>query len=145
MGNGAGTLTLSGTSLTFNNILYTGLSSGVTAAHIHGPGAPGVNVGVLYFLTPTFTPTGSTSGSINGTLNLIANPVPNYSVSQQLADLNAGLWYINLHEANFPGCEIRGQIQPVPEPSTWGAERSWVAGIDGLDASTLGLNQTRKS
>ncbi len=117
-GSGDGTLTLSGTSLTFNNILYSGLSAPVSAGHIHGPAAPGVSVGVIYALTPTFTPTGSTSGAINGTLNLIPNPVPNYSVDQQLADVNNGLWYINLHNSMFPAGEIRGQILPVPEPST---------------------------
>ena len=115
-GSGDGTLTLSGTSLTFNNILYSGLSAPASAGHIHGPAAPGVSVGVIYSLTPTFTQTGSTSGAINGTLNLIPNPVPNYSVDQQLTDLNTGLWYINFHNANFPGGEIRGQI--TPEPST---------------------------
>src|SRR6185503_10735584 len=34
-GSGSGTLTLVGTALTFNNILYSGLSANVTLAHIH--------------------------------------------------------------------------------------------------------------
>ena len=40
----------------------------------------------------------------------------------QAADLLAGLWYINIHTAAFPGGEIRGQVRQVtstvPEPGT---------------------------
>ena len=42
----------------------------------------------------------------------------------QVADLLAGLWYINIHTAFNPGGEIRGNIRvggdgiPVPEPGT---------------------------
>ena len=28
----------------------------------------------------------------------------------EIADLMAGLWYINLHTAEYPGGEIRGQV-----------------------------------
>lgn len=118
-GSGMGTITLSGTSLTFNNILYSGLSGTVTAAHIHGAAPPGVNAGVLYFLTPTFTATGGTSGSINGTLTLM-DGMGGFTIAQQLTQLNSGLWYINIHTSpTFSGGEIRGQIIPVPEPATW--------------------------
>ena len=36
----------------------------------------------------------------------------------QISDLMAGLWYVNVTSSAFPDGEIRGQIQPVPEPST---------------------------
>jgi hypothetical protein len=31
----------------------------------------------------------------------------------QAAELMAGLWYVNLHTARYPGGEIRGQLEPV--------------------------------
>jgi hypothetical protein len=34
-----------------------------------------------------------------------------------IAGLNAGQAYVNIHDAEFPGGEIRGQL--VPEPATW--------------------------
>ena len=34
---------------------------------------------------------------------------------QQVGDLLAGLWYINIHTADFPGGEIRGQVVPEPD------------------------------
>ena len=37
--------------------------------------------------------------------------------SQQINDLEGGLWYVNFNSSSFPNGEIRGQIIPVPEPS----------------------------
>lgn len=115
-GSGAGTLTLDDAlfTLTFNNIVWSGLSAPATAAHIHGPAGPGVDAGVIYNLMPTYTQSGSTSGSINGTLNLVDGQA-GFSLATQLAQLHGGLWYINIHSTAFPGGEIRGQI--VPEPA----------------------------
>lgn len=39
--------------------------------------------------------------------------------SDQISELTSGLWYVNVTTGNFPDGELRGQIQPVPEPSTW--------------------------
>ena len=33
--------------------------------------------------------------------------------------LESGLFYMNVHDAQFPLGEIRGQLILVPEPSTW--------------------------
>jgi len=107
-GSGLVTLTLTGTTLTLSGT-FSGLSSASTLDHIHGNALPGVNAGILYSLIPIST-LGGTSGTINGSVSISA---------AQIADLNAGLWYINIHTANFGGGEIRGQILPVPEPSTW--------------------------
>lgn len=119
-GSGIGNLTLSGTALTLS-ITFSGLSGTFTADHIHGPAQalPTSTAGVLYSLIPFTTLSDANhAGSINGTVNLIANPIANYSVAQQLTDLNNGLWYVNVHSSTFGGGEIRGQILPVPEPST---------------------------
>lgn len=105
-GSGSATLTLSGTTLSWN-VTYTGLSTPDTVAHIHGPGAPGVSAPVLFPFTGTFN---VTSGSFVGS-------TPNLT-AQQISDLNAGLDYVNIHTTAFGGGEIRGQITQVPEPST---------------------------
>jgi hypothetical protein len=120
-GSGSGTLTLNTTldTLTFNNILYSGLSSTSILSHIHGPALPGVSAGVLYDLAAGgFIALGTTSGSINGTLHLIPDPNgTTFDLPTQINQLESGLWYINIHTHNFGGGEIRGQILPVPEPS----------------------------
>lgn len=57
-----------------------------------------------------FTPN-ATSGTI--TSGVLAFP------SADVADLLAGNTYFNIHDATFPGGEIRGQlVEAVPEPST---------------------------
>jgi hypothetical protein len=121
-GSGIGNLTLSGTALSLS-ITFSGLSGTFSADHIHGPAQalPTSTAGVLYSLIPLTTLADANhAGTISGTVNLVANPnnTPNYSVAQQLADLNNGLWYVNVHSSTFGGGEIRGQILPVPEPST---------------------------
>lgn len=79
----------------------------VTAMHFHGPAPPGTNAGVQVNIGAI---SGLTSPSI-GSATITA---------AQTADLLAGLWYINIHTAAFPGGEIRGQVIPgsVPEPTT---------------------------
>jgi hypothetical protein len=75
---------------------YTGLSGAATAAHFHGPAAPGANAGVV---APLATPTSPIKGSATLT-------------KAQMADLMAGKWYANVHTAANPGGEIRGQMLP---------------------------------
>jgi len=97
-GFGRVTLNDAGTQIAVS-VYYSGLTSGVTAGHIHGPAAPGANGPVLFNLNPT---TGVTSGSVvNATFAVTA---------QQVADLKAGLMYFNIHTANNTGGEIRGQL-----------------------------------
>lgn len=67
-----------------------------TAAHIHGPGAPGVAAAVLFNIGATNPAVGST----------VLTPV-------QERDLLRGLYYVNVHTTNNPGGEIRGQVLPI--------------------------------
>ena len=119
-GSGSGTLSYDtvASTLTLNNITYSGLSANSTFAHIHGSdtSVPGQSAGVLYDLAG-FTTLGGTSGAFNGTVPLV-DGTGGFSLAQQISQLEGGLWYINIHSANFGGGEIRGQILPVPEPSS---------------------------
>ncbi len=82
----------------FNYTLtYTGLTGPGTAAHIHGPAAPGTNAGVL-------VPFPSAASGAAGMITL--------TEAQQDALVN-GKTYTNVHTAANPGGEIRGQIARV--------------------------------
>jgi hypothetical protein len=74
-------------------IQFSGLTGDATAAHFHGPAAAGENAG----------PAVDISGKIeSGSATL---------TDAQLADLQAGKLYINIHSAKFPDGEIRGQVE----------------------------------
>lgn len=76
-------------------LTYAGLSGPATAAHFHGPAPVGANAGVVVpFASPVTSPQ-------SGQATLTA---------AQVADLMAGKWYANVHTAQFPGGEIRGQM-----------------------------------
>jgi hypothetical protein len=74
---------------------YSGLSGPATAAHIHGPADPGANAGIVVPFS------GNLASPIKGSATL---------TDAQIAQLEAGKWYVNIHtEANKPG-EVRGQL-----------------------------------
>lgn len=68
-----------------------------TICHFHGPANPNQNAGVTVNI---FAISGSSSPSAGSTV--ITGP--------EAADLLNELWYINIHSAEFPGGEIRGQV-----------------------------------
>lgn len=84
---------------------YQDLAATVTASHIHGIAAAGANAGVLF----TLTHTGGTTGTISGSAILTA---------PQETALFAGNMYVNVHNATYPGGEIRGQLTPTTEGQT---------------------------
>jgi hypothetical protein len=93
------------------SVSFSGLTSGLTGAHIHCCALPTANAGVLQGFDSQLT-IGATSGSFtNWTL-------PITLTAQQMADLRNGLMYVNIHTSNFTGGEIRGQLYAVPEPGT---------------------------
>ncbi len=82
---------------------YAGLTANATAAHIHT--APrGVNGGVQI----NFAPLGFTFGAQSGTFSKVI-----LLTATQATDLLAGNLYVNIHNANFPGGEIRAQLNAV--------------------------------
>jgi uncharacterized protein (TIGR03118 family) len=96
---GQGTLTIEGSNLTYN-ISFSGLSGPATAAHIHAPADATNTAGVAI----PFAVASATSGTISGTTNLTPD---------LLADIVNGMAYVNVHTANNPSGEIRGQIVPL--------------------------------
>jgi len=75
-------------------ITYSGLTGAATMAHFHGPALPGANAGVA---VPFKSPASGSSDTVTLT-------------DAQIADLEAGKWYTNVHTAANPGGEIRGQV-----------------------------------
>jgi hypothetical protein len=100
-GSGDGTFTLdTATKMLTYDVKFSGLTGPATAAHIHGPAAAGANAAV----TVPFTGVPSApEGEIKGSATL---------TDAQIADLQAGKWYANIHTAANKGGEIRGQITP---------------------------------
>jgi hypothetical protein len=93
---------------------FTGLTAAANAAHIHCCSPPGVSSGVVLPF-PNFPAT--TSGTYTMTFNL-TTALTGISEANFLTGLNSGLAYVNIHDANFPGGEIRGQLIATPEPGS---------------------------
>ena len=74
---------------------YKGLTGEATAAHFHGPAAPGENADVAVPLPD------AASGS-KGSATL---------TDEQAADLESGKYYVNVHTEKYPDGEIRGQVE----------------------------------
>ena len=98
-GSGVAALSLEGTTLNYY-ISFSGLTGPATLAHIHAPYTPLGSGGVMVGLSPP----SATEGVMSGTLTLTADQVTN---------MVNGLCYLNIHTAQNPGGEIRGQIVPM--------------------------------
>lgn len=113
---GSASYTVDGDMLTVN-ISFTGLSAPAAAAHIHCCAPIGTNAPVVLPFTPF---PNTTSGTFSETVNLSTFTFSGGgSEAALLAAFKTGMAYTNIHDANFPSGEIRGQIVPaVPEPSS---------------------------
>ena len=90
---------------------------------INGPALPGENAPVIFDLGGAGVYPGSSQGDppgyrffspFDGTFG--AGPFT--LTSQQISELQSGLWYVNITSFTMPDGQLRGQILPVPEPST---------------------------
>lgn len=81
------------------NVTYEGLSGPATMAHFHGPAPVGQNAKVQVPIDKSALPS-----PIKGSATL---------TEQQVTDLMAGQWYFNVHTAQNPSGEIRGQVLPA--------------------------------
>jgi hypothetical protein len=115
---------------------FINLTGNTTAGHLHGLTTSG---GVASF-TQTASPkyfldslpgwnTSASAGGYSGTISILA--------ADEAALLN-GQFYFNVHTAVNGGGEIRGNLVPVPEPST-------IALGVGIGALLLGLRFRRQS
>jgi len=87
---------------------FTDLTGPATVMHIHGPATTNKNASVLVSLVPyNFTAANATNGGV------IVGSVP--WPTNHTADLLAGDTYLNVHTAQYPGGEIRGQLIRVNE------------------------------
>jgi hypothetical protein len=122
--NGSGKLTLVvGKTMAQYSLSYSDLTSNVTQAHIHF-GQKHVAGGIFVFLCSNLPnpPPGTQGcpaggGTINGTItaaNILAVPAQNIASANfdvLLAALSSDTAYVNVHTANFPSGEIRGQVE----------------------------------
>lgn len=110
---GSGVFTLSNS--VFNYDVTTDYLSGFRGG-VYGPAGPGANGPLLFDLAPPFC--------------TAPNPVPPYDPgacwywgsttipAEQIPDLMAGLWYIQITSRYFPELAMRGQVVLVPEPTS---------------------------
>ena len=114
-------------------VTFSGLLGTTTASHIHAATAsPGTGTAGVATTTPYFAgfPIGVTSGTYSNTLDLTSASSynPSYITANGgttagaeaalTAAMASGEAYLNIHSTVFAGGEIRGFLEPVPEPSS---------------------------
>ena len=129
---GAGTFTMlidfGDTSFDYQ-LTFSGVSgSGATQSHIH-LAQKGVNGGIMVFFCtnlgngPPGTQACPANGTVGGTITAgnvgggaAAQGIAAGEFAEVLKAIRAGVVYVNVHSALFPGGEIRGQLVPDVKP-----------------------------
>lgn len=126
---GLAIVTLNGNILSVSES-FSGLTGGAAAAaHIHCCAPVGTNAGVAVPFTGFPSGTSGTynqsfdltlASSYQGSFLTASGGTAALAEAALIAGLNAGQTYANIHNAQFPGGEIRGQLLPstIPEPAT---------------------------
>lgn len=137
---GLASLSLTGDLLTVD-VIFSGLTGGTaSAAHIHCCALPGNNAPVAI---PFTSFPSATSGSYTNTFDLtLASTYTSAFITAEggtvadaeaaiLVALNDNQTYTNIHNATFPGGEIRGWIIATPEPNSLWLLCTGIAGTLG--------------
>ena len=133
---------LSGHMLTVN-VVWQGLLGGnPAAAHIHCCTAQGTNVGVAIGL-PGFPAT--TSGSYSNIFDLTNSAIYTAAFRNNfgggtaagaeaalIGGLDASRAYVNIHDAVYPGGEIRANVVATPEPASMGLVATGLVAFVGV-------------
>jgi hypothetical protein len=125
---------VAGVAIVGNNLsvmeTFFGLAAPATAAHIHCCAGPGISVPVALAFTGF---PAATSGLYSQTFDLTLTSTYTAAFvtahggtaagaeAALIANMIAGLTYVNIHDATFPGGDIRGQLKQVltsPEPGS---------------------------
>jgi hypothetical protein len=97
-GTGTGTVTYDDVTNELSwSITFSGMSGAPTAAHFHGPAAPGSDAGIQVTIGDLTSPSVGMA------------TITETQEGQLLSDL----WYINYHTTMCSGGEIRGQVVPA--------------------------------
>ena len=124
-GSGTALVTITGTTVTYS--ITVNAIAAPTAQHIH-TGVAGVNGPVLVALPGVWTGSGDGPWVLNGATTTTAGTAASIIA-------NPAGFYVNVHNATFPGGAVRGQLAAfnagVPTLSTW-----LLLGLAGLLALT---------
>jgi hypothetical protein len=112
-------------------LAYEGLSGEPTAAHIHGPATPEETAPPVVDLTVDMEEATETTEEVaqdimQGSAELTA---------EQLVDLQAGLYYFNIHTEQNPDGEIRGQV--MEGEANMDAMEAMMGTMGGMDPATM--------
>lgn len=98
---GTADVTLDAEAMTVSwTITYEGLSGEPVAAHFHGPASPEETAPPVIDLSESLM-AGVEEDRMEGSTEV---------TEEQMADLQAGLYYVNIHTEQNPDGEIRGQV-----------------------------------
>ena len=86
-------------------LTFQGLTGPAMAAHFHGPAKAGANAGVAVAIGK------DPAGVVTAKATL---------TDAQIKDLEAGMWYVNVHTEANKGGEIRGQMMRAKESGGMG-------------------------
>ena len=120
-GSGTATVDYNSAAGTFSYTLsWTNLTGDATMAHIHY-GATGVSGPIV---VPFFMSSLAATDSISGTLTA-ADVMPDsaagiFTIADVARAIQDGNAYVNIHTAEYPAGELRGQLAQTPEPASLG-------------------------
>jgi hypothetical protein len=121
------------TTIDVTSMAWSNLTAPATAAHIHCCVPPGATAPVVLPFTgfPALT-----TGTYSNRFSIPAQLTGGISYQAFLTGLESGQAYVNIHNVNFPGGEIRGWLTaaaaPVPEPATFGLGALALIGMAAL-------------